>query len=86
MTKVIWMETSRKGITGGKSQHGIMRSLEAFHQRLTEMSLQTALPYEMFAHGTPYEVSKTYRLMKSEFEHKRSVAMVDAQRQALRGF
>ncbi len=86
MTKVIWMETSRKGITGGKNQYGIMRNLEAFYQRVTEMSLQTALPYEIFAHGTPYEVSKTYRMMKSEFEHKRSVAMVDAQRQALRGF
>jgi hypothetical protein len=80
------METSRKEITSGKNQHGIMRSFEAFYQRVTEMSLQTALPYEMFAHGTPYEVSKTYRTMKSEFEHKRSVAMVDAQRQALRGF
>ena len=80
------MEASLKTITGGKSQHGIMKSLEAFYQRVTQMSLQTALPCEMFAHGIPYEASKTYRTMKSEFEHKRSVAMVDAQRQALRGF
>ena len=80
------MEASLKTITGGKSQHGIMKSLEAFYQRVTEMSLQTALPYEMFANGIPYEASKTYRTMKSELEHKRSLAMVDAQRQALRGF
>jgi len=80
------MEASLKTIACGKSQRGIMRSLEALYQRVTEMSLQTALPYAMFAHGTPYEASKTYRTMKSEFEYKRSVAMVDAQRQALRGF
>ncbi len=86
MTKTICVETSRKGMTCGKSQHQIMRSLEAFYPRVTEISLQTALPCEMFAHGIPYEASKTYRTMKSEFEHKRSVAMVDAQRQALRGF
>ena len=86
MTKVIRMETSIKTVTGTKGQYGIMKSLEAFYQRITEMSLQTALPYEMFAYGTPYEASKTYRTMKSEFEHKRSVAMMDAQRQALRGF
>ena len=80
------MEASLKTITGGKSQRGIMKSLGAFYQRVTEISLQSALPCEMFANGTSYEASKTYRTMKSEFEHKRSVAMVDAQRQALRGF
>jgi hypothetical protein len=86
MTKVICVETSRKAITCGKSQHGIMENLEAFYQRLKETSLRTALPYEMFAHGDPYKASKTYRTIKSEFDYKRSAALVDAQRQALRGF
>jgi hypothetical protein len=80
------METSLKTITGGKSQNGIMKSLEAFYQRVTEISLQNALPSAIFAHGIPYEASKTYRTMRSEFEHRRSVAMIDAHRQALRGF
>ena len=80
------METSIKTITGAKSQHGITDSLVTFYQRVTKAYLQNALPYEMFTQGLPYEATKTYRVMKSELECKRSAAMVEAHRQAFRGF
>jgi hypothetical protein len=84
--RVIEMERSAKVLAGAKDQYGVMKSLEAFYQRVTKISLQNALPYEMFANGLPYEASKTYRIMKSEIECKRSLAMVEAHRQALSGF
>jgi hypothetical protein len=80
------METSTKGVMSGKGQSGLNKSLGAFYHRVTGISLQHALPYEMFTHGVPYEASRTYRTMKSEFESKRCAAMVEAHRQALRGF
>jgi len=86
MTKVIRMETSIKTVTGTKGQYGITDSLAKFYQRVTKAYLQNAIPYEIFTQGLPYEATKTYRTMKSELEYKRSAAMVEAHRQALRGF
>ena len=80
------METSIKGVTSGKGRLGLTKSLEAFYQRVVKISLQNTLPSEMFTYGVPYEASRTYRAMKIEFECKRSQAMVEAHRQALRGF
>ena len=80
------METSIKEVTSGKGRLGLTKSLGAFYQKVIRISLQDTLPSEIFAYGVPYEVSRTYRTMKSEFECKRSQAMVEAHRQALRGF
>ena len=80
------METSTKTVTGAKGQYGITDSLAKFYQRVTKAYLQNALPCEIFAKGLPYEATKTYRTMKSDLEYKRSAAMVEANRQALRGF
>ena len=80
------MEISIKGVSGGKAYLGLTKSLGAFYQRVVKVSLQNTLPSELFTHGVPYEASRTYRAMKNEFECKRSQAMVDAHRQALRGF
>jgi hypothetical protein len=80
------METSIKTVTGAKSQHGIADSLATFCQRATGAYLQNALPYEMFTQSLPYQATRTYRVMKSELEYKRSAAMIEANRQALRGF
>jgi hypothetical protein len=44
------------------------------------------LPAEMFSYGVPYEASKTYRVMKTEFECVRCEALVEARHQNLRGF
>ena len=80
------METSVKGVTSGKVQLGLTKNLAAFYQRVIKISSQNALPYEMFIHGIPYEASRTYRTMKTEFEYKRNQAMIEANRQAFRGF
>jgi hypothetical protein len=80
------METSIRGVTSGKGRLGLTKSLGAFYQKVIKTSLQNTLPSEMFTYGVPYEASRTYRTMKSEFECKRSQAMVEAHRQALRGF
>ena len=79
------METSFKGELGGKPQRGVLKSLGVVYQRVTGISLQNALPYEMFAGSLPYEASKTYRAMKTEFECRRSRALIDANRCLLRG-
>ena len=80
------METSIKGVTSGKGHIGLTKSLGVFYQKVIKISLQNTLPSEMFTYGVPYEASRTYRTMKSEFECKRSQAMIEAHRQALRGF
>ena len=80
------METSIRGVTSGKGRLGLTKSLGAFYQKVIKISPQNTLPSEMFTYGVPYEASRTYRTMKSEFECKRSQAMVEAHRQALRGF
>jgi hypothetical protein len=80
------METSTKGVASGKGHLGLTKSLGGFFQKVVKISLQNTLPSEMFTYGIPYEAVKTYRTMKSEFECKRSQAMVEAHRQALRGF
>ncbi len=79
------METSFKGELGGKAHHGVLKSLGVVYQRVTRISLQNALPYEMFAGGLPYEASKTYRAMRTEFECRKSRALIDANSCLLRG-
>ena len=80
------METSIKGVASGKGHLGLTKSLKAFYQKVAKISPQDTLPSEMFTYGVPYEASRTYRVIKSEFECKRSQAMVEAHRQGLRGF
>ena len=79
------METSFKGELGGKAQRGALKSLGVVYQGLTRIYLRNALPYEMFACSLPYEASKTYRAMKTEFECRRSRALIDANSCLLRG-
>jgi len=80
------METSIRGAASEKGHVGLTQSLRAFYQKVAKMPLQDTLPCEMFCYGVPYEASRTYRVTKSEFECKRSQAMVEAHRQGLRGF
>lgn len=83
--KVIGMETSLKVLSGAKGRYGLIKNLGAILRRATAITSQNALPYEMFEKGLPYEASKTYRTMKSEFECQRSGAMVEACRLVIRG-
>jgi hypothetical protein len=80
------METSIKGVASAKGHLGLTKSLRAFYQKVAKISPQETLPSEMFTYGIPYEASRTYRVMKSDFECKRSQAMVEAHRQGLRGY
>lgn len=79
------MVTPFKGKLGGEIQHGVAKSLGVIYQRVAKISTKNALPYEMFAIGLPYEASKTYKAMKTEFECKRSRAVVDTSSFLLRG-
>ena len=80
------METTIKRVTSEKSHLGLTKSLGAVYQKVIKVSMQNTLPSELFTYGVPYEASRTYRNMKSEFECKRNQAMVEAHRQTLRGF
>jgi hypothetical protein len=85
--EVIGMEISSKSPTGGKVKSGMAKSLlQTFYRNVPIVSAQNALPREMLAHGVPYEATRTYAVMKSEFERKRSLAMVEAHRRCLLGF
>lgn len=84
--EVIEVETSLRGLIGGKVKSGMIKGLGTFYQRVTIIGAQDALPRELLVHGIPYEATKTYRVMKSEFERKRTVAMIEAHRQSLLGF
>jgi hypothetical protein len=82
------METRYRGGLGARVQLGVVKNVGAVVRRITAFRLdafQNTLPSEMFTHGVPYEASRTYRIMKSEFECKKCAAMVEAHRQALRG-
>jgi hypothetical protein len=68
---------------------GIVKNLGAMFRRVAAFrpdDFQNCLPSEMFSYGVPYEASKTYRIMKTEFERERCVAVMEAHRQGLRGF
>jgi hypothetical protein len=83
------MEIRFRGGLRARAQLGIAKNLEVVVRRVTAFRLdafRNSLPSEMFTCGVPYEASRTYRTMKSEFECKRSQAMVEAHRQGLRGF
>ena len=80
------MDRSIKVVTSGKVHLGLSQGVGALRQVVAMMSVRHLLPSEMFTHGVPYEASRTYSAMKSEFECRRALAMVEVQRQALRGF
>jgi hypothetical protein len=80
------METSTKRVMSEKGHLGLTKSLGAFYQRVIKVSMQNALPSELFTYGVPYETSRTYRTMKSEFACRTSAAIMEAHRQTLRGF
>ena len=79
------METPLKAASVGKAQYGIAKGLRAIVRRVTAISSQNTLPYEMFAKGLPYEALKTYRTLKGEFEHSQSTVMAEVHRQVSRG-
>ena len=79
------MKASLKVWLGGKVLHGMMKNLGAIHQRLTTISPQNALPREMLENGLPYEASSTYRIVKTEFEHTRSMTEAEMHRTRLHG-
>jgi hypothetical protein len=77
------MEITVRNVTIGKAMSGFLKTLAAL--RPTVMEPLNDLPREMFKYGIPYEASRTYRTVKAEFEHNKSIAMIEAHRQAVRG-
>lgn len=78
------METSVRNVKAGKTLYGLIEGIAAFRLRVMEIQPRNFLPYEMFKNGTPYEASKTYTIMKAEFERTKSMAAMEAHRQILR--
>jgi len=72
------MERTMKRATSGKPHLGVTESLGTLFRRALTAFPQNTLPYEMVKYGLPYEASRTYRTMKTEFEHNRSEAVVQA--------
>lgn len=77
-------ETSVKNVKAGKTLYGLIRAITAFRLRVMEIRPRNALPYEVFKNGTLYEASRTYTIMKAEFERIKSMVAIEAHRQALR--
>jgi hypothetical protein len=87
--RLVEMEIGYRGSLRARVQFGIVKNVGAVVRRVTAFRLdafKNSLPFEMFTYGVPYEASRTYRIMKSEFECKRCAALVEAHRQGLRGF
>jgi hypothetical protein len=80
------MEKSIKVITSRKVNLGLSQNVGALSRIATSLPRQHILPFEMLAHGVPYEAHKTYSKLKSEFESRRAIALFEVQRQTLRGF
>ncbi len=83
------MEIKFMGGLRTRARLGIVKNLGAVFRRVAAFrpdDFQNCLPSEMFSYGVPYEASKTYRIMKTEFERERCVAVMEAHRQGLRGF
>jgi hypothetical protein len=78
------METSIKNVRAEKTLYGLIKTIAAFRLRVMEIRPRNSLPYELFKNGTPYEASRTYTIMKAEFERIKSMAAIEAQRQTLR--
>jgi hypothetical protein len=78
------METSVKNVKAGKTLHGLVEAIAALRLRVMEIQPQNSLPYEMFKNGTPYEASRTYTIMKAEFERTKSMVAIETHGQALR--
>jgi hypothetical protein len=78
------METSIKDVKAGKTLYGLIKATAALRLRVMEIRPRNSLPYEMFKNGTPYEASRTYAIMKTEFECTKSMAAIEAHRQAPR--
>jgi hypothetical protein len=68
---------------------GIVNELGTILRRVASIHSETfrnSIPVGMFAAGClPYEAAKTYRTIMTEFDCKRSKALVEAQRQVFRG-
>jgi hypothetical protein len=81
------LEIGLRRSRGEKGHYGILQNLKAVLRIITRVSLtnlRDTMPADMFhASYLPYEASKTYRAIMTEFECRRSNYLVEAQRQRL---
>ena len=77
------IETSVRKVKTEKTLYELIKAIAAFRLRAMEIRPRNFLPYEMFKNGTPYEASRTYAIMKAEFERTKSMAVTEIHRQAL---
>lgn len=79
------METKIRGAANAKTHVSVTESVVTLFRRALSIFPQNTLPYEMVRYGLPYEASRTYRTMKTEFERIRSKALVEANWARLHG-
>lgn len=82
------MEIRFKGGLRTRIQLGLVKNLGTIFRRVTAVHLDVfreRIPVGMFvAQYLPYEALGTYRKIKTEFEHERSRALVEARSQTFR--
>jgi hypothetical protein len=65
-----------------RTQFGLVKNLGTMFRRVTAIRLDVfheRIPAGMFVAGhLPYEASETYRKIKTEFENRHSIALVEA--------
>jgi len=76
------MEISVKNVTAEKALNGLVRTIAALRLNVVKIPSRNAIPYEMFKHGIAYEAPRTYRTIRNEFERNKSMAAIEAHRQA----
>jgi len=79
----------RDGLVRGRSRSSMVMSLGASLRRVFEIrlpALNESLSIDMLASSyLPYEASRTYREIMTEFNCRRTQNLVDMQRHSLRG-
>lgn len=73
------METSAKNLTTPRAFSGLLKAFAALHLNRIKFPSPDTLPYQMLTYGIPYEVTRTYRNIRKEFEINKSLAAIEVQ-------
>ena len=84
LLEIKMIATLVKNVKAGKTLSGLIEAIATLRPTVMEIQPRNSLPYEMFKNETPYEASRTYTIVKAEFERIKSMASIEAHRQTLR--
>jgi len=83
------MEIRSRISVGGKTHYGVIASLGVALKRVAEIrvpTLRESLSVDMFTSNyLPYEASRTYRTIMTEFDCRRAQTIVEVRRHSMRG-